>query len=89
VKDNLRLEAQSHRDADLARDLGRALTVKVRLLLLDGSSIEFAVNLVDQAPSVIRALTGDGPTILLVEQNACSARKPATVPPCWRLAASR
>jgi ABC-type branched-subunit amino acid transport system ATPase component len=47
AKDNLRLGAWSHRDADLTCDLGCALTAKPRLLLLDGPSIEFAVNLVD------------------------------------------
>jgi branched-chain amino acid transport system ATP-binding protein len=53
--------------------IGRALMAKPRLLLLDEPSMGLAPNLVDQVLSVIRALTDDGLTILLVEQNARAA----------------
>lgn len=50
--------------------IGRALMAKPRLLLLDEPSMGLAPNIVDQVFTVIRALKGDGMTILLVEQNA-------------------
>jgi branched-chain amino acid transport system ATP-binding protein len=53
--------------------IGRALMAKPRLLLLDEPSMGLAPNLVDHVLSVIRALKGDGLTILLVEQNAPAA----------------
>ena len=53
--------------------IGRALMAKPRLLLLDEPSMGLAPNLVDHVLSVIRALKGDGLTILLVEQNARAA----------------
>lgn len=53
--------------------IGRALMAKPRLLLLDEPSMGLAPNLVDQMLSVIRALKGDGLTVLLVEQNARAA----------------
>jgi branched-chain amino acid transport system ATP-binding protein len=53
--------------------IGRALMAKPRLLLLDEPSMGLAPLLVDQILDTIRALKGDGLTILLVEQNAHAA----------------
>jgi branched-chain amino acid transport system ATP-binding protein len=53
--------------------IGRALMARPRLLLLDEPSMGLAPNVVDTVVGVIRALKGDGLTILLVEQNARAA----------------
>ncbi|MFZ6004308.1 MAG: ATP-binding cassette domain-containing protein [Actinomycetota bacterium] len=49
---------------------GRALTARPRLMLLDEPSLGLAPIIVDEVFEVIRALSGDGVTILLVEQLA-------------------
>jgi branched-chain amino acid transport system ATP-binding protein len=53
--------------------LGRSLMAKPRLLLMDEPSMGLAPILVDEIFSVIRRISGDGTTILLVEQNAYKA----------------
>ncbi|MFO1414083.1 MAG: ABC transporter ATP-binding protein [Burkholderiales bacterium] len=53
--------------------IGRALMGRPKLLLLDEPSMGLAPLLVEEVFNVIKALKGDGMTILLVEQNAFSA----------------
>ncbi|GHV73768.1 ABC transporter ATP-binding protein [Spirochaetia bacterium] len=53
--------------------MGRALMSKPRLLLLDEPSMGLAPILVDEIFSIIRRISENGTTILLVEQNAFKA----------------
>jgi branched-chain amino acid transport system ATP-binding protein len=53
--------------------MGRALMAKPRLLLMDEPSMGLAPILVDEIFSIIKRISGDGTTILLVEQNAYKA----------------
>jgi branched-chain amino acid transport system ATP-binding protein len=53
--------------------VGRALMANPRLLLLDEPSMGLAPILVEQILDAIRALKGEGITVLLVEQNARAA----------------
>jgi branched-chain amino acid transport system ATP-binding protein len=53
--------------------MGRSLMAKPRLLLMDEPSMGLAPILVDEIFSVIKRISGDGTTILLVEQNAYKA----------------
>lgn len=50
--------------------IGRALMARPRLLLLDEPSMGLAPMLVSQIFSIIEEISGEGMTILLVEQNA-------------------
>jgi branched-chain amino acid transport system ATP-binding protein len=50
--------------------IGRALMARPRLLLLDEPSMGLAPMLVSQIFSIIQAISAEGMTILLVEQNA-------------------
>ncbi len=50
--------------------IGRALMARPRLLLLDEPSMGLAPMLVSQIFSIIREISAEGMTILLVEQNA-------------------
>lgn len=50
--------------------IGRALMSRPKLLLLDEPSLGLAPNLVSEIFKIIADLSGDGVTILLVEQNA-------------------
>lgn len=50
--------------------IGRALMARPRLLLLDEPSMGLAPMLVSQIFSIIEEISGQGMTILLVEQNA-------------------
>ncbi|MDR2343459.1 MAG: ABC transporter ATP-binding protein [Spirochaetaceae bacterium] len=53
--------------------MGRALMASPKLLLLDEPSMGLAPMLVDEIFAVIRRISRDGTTILLVEQNAYKA----------------
>ena len=55
--------------------MGRALMSRPKLLMLDEPSMGLAPMLVQQIFDIIRSLTQDGTTILLVEQNAHMALK--------------
>ena len=55
--------------------IGRALMGRPQLLLLDEPSLGLAPLVVKRIFEVIRALNGEGMTILLVEQNAFHALK--------------
>lgn len=50
--------------------VGRALMARPRLLLLDEPSMGLAPILVEEVFEIIRDISADGTTILLVEQNA-------------------
>jgi branched-chain amino acid transport system ATP-binding protein len=58
--------------------MGRSLMAKPRLLLMDEPSMGLAPILVDEIFSVIRQISRNGTTILLVEQNAYKALGVAT-----------
>ena len=53
--------------------MGRALMASPRLLLLDEPSMGLAPILVDEIFSIIKKISAEGTTILLVEQNAYKA----------------
>jgi len=53
--------------------IGRALMARPRLLLMDEPSMGLAPIFVDQVFDIIRAINGQGTTILVVEQNAAVA----------------
>jgi branched-chain amino acid transport system ATP-binding protein len=53
--------------------IGRALTSRPRLLLLDEPSMGLAPLLVQQIFEIIREINAQGTTVLLVEQNAAQA----------------
>jgi branched-chain amino acid transport system ATP-binding protein len=53
--------------------MGRSLMAKPRLLLMDEPSMGLAPILVDEIFAVIKRISEDGTTILLVEQNAYKA----------------
>ncbi len=53
--------------------IGRALMARPRLLLMDEPSMGLAPALVDQVFEIVRAINGQGTTILVVEQNATVA----------------
>ena len=53
--------------------MGRALTTKPKLLMLDEPSMGLAPILVEQIFDIIKNLHAVGTTILLVEQNAQAA----------------
>jgi branched-chain amino acid transport system ATP-binding protein len=53
--------------------IGRALTSRPRLLLLDEPSMGLAPLLVQQIFEIIREINDQGTTVLLVEQNAAQA----------------
>src|SRR6202035_4583950 len=53
--------------------IGRALMARPKLLLLDDPSMGLAPKLVPQIFDIITAITQQGTTILLVEQNAAQA----------------
>ncbi|MDP9137664.1 MAG: ABC transporter ATP-binding protein, partial [Pseudomonadota bacterium] len=50
--------------------IARALMAEPRMLLLDEPSLGLAPNIVDQIFDFLKALQGDGVTLLIVEQNA-------------------
>ena len=50
--------------------IARALLSRPRFLMLDEPSLGLAPTIVDQVYAVLRAISGQGVTILLVEQNA-------------------
>lgn len=58
--------------------IGRALVTNPRLLLLDEPSDGLAPSVVNLVGDVVRALSGDGVTVLLVEQNLALALQVAT-----------
>ncbi|MDR2940212.1 MAG: ABC transporter ATP-binding protein [Clostridiales bacterium] len=53
--------------------LGRALMSKPKLMMMDEPSLGLAPIVVSEIFNIIRKLSGDGITILLIEQNAHSA----------------
>ena len=53
--------------------MGRALMAFPKLLLLDEPSMGLAPILVDEIFSIIKKISAEGTTILLVEQNAYKA----------------
>jgi branched-chain amino acid transport system ATP-binding protein len=53
--------------------IARALMARPRLLLMDEPSMGLAPVLVDQVFDIIKAINGQGTTILVVEQNAAVA----------------
>jgi branched-chain amino acid transport system ATP-binding protein len=55
--------------------ISRAILSKPKILMLDEPSLGLAPRIVQQIFQIIRALNGDGMTILLVEQNARMALK--------------
>lgn len=55
--------------------IGRALTSKPKLMLLDEPSVGLAPLIVDQMFDVIKRISQEGTTILLAEQNAHAALK--------------
>lgn len=58
--------------------IGRALVTNPRLLLLDEPSDGLAPSIVNLVGDVIRTLSGEGVTVLLVEQNLTLALRVAT-----------
>jgi branched-chain amino acid transport system ATP-binding protein len=55
--------------------ISRAILSRPKILMLDEPSLGLAPRIVQQIFQIIRALNGDGMTILLVEQNARMALK--------------
>ena len=53
--------------------IGRALMARPRLLLIDEPSLGLAPSVTQQVFDVIRAIHGEGVSILLIEQNAAQA----------------
>ncbi len=53
--------------------IGRGLMARPRLLLLDEPSLGLAPRIIGQIGEVIRAINGQGTSVLLVEQNATMA----------------
>lgn len=58
--------------------IGRALVTNPRLLLLDEPSDGLAPSIVNLVGDVVEALSAEGVTILLVEQNLALALRVAT-----------
>ncbi|MEO6928301.1 MAG: ABC transporter ATP-binding protein [Casimicrobiaceae bacterium] len=56
-------------------EIGRALLLRPRVLLIDEPSIGLSPKLVQEVMSLLRALTDAGTTILMVEQNVRTALK--------------
>ena len=53
--------------------IGRALMAKPKLLLLDEPSLGLAPMMVEKIFEIIKRISGEGMTIMLVEQNANAA----------------
>ena len=53
--------------------IGRALMAKPKLLLLDEPSLGLAPLMVEKIFEIIKKISGEGMTIILVEQNANAA----------------
>jgi branched-chain amino acid transport system ATP-binding protein len=56
-------------------EVGRALLLRPRVLLIDEPSIGLSPKLVQDVMSLLRGLAGDGVTVLMVEQNVRTALK--------------
>jgi branched-chain amino acid transport system ATP-binding protein len=56
-------------------EIGRALLLRPRVLLIDEPSIGLSPQLVQDVMSLLRRLAGDGVTVLIVEQNVRTALK--------------
>jgi branched-chain amino acid transport system ATP-binding protein len=56
-------------------EIGRALLLRPRVLLIDEPSIGLSPKLVQEVMTLLRSLAGDGTTILMVEQNVRTALK--------------
>ena len=56
-------------------EIGRALLLRPKLLLIDEPSIGLAPKLVDEVFSLLQVLAASGATVLMVEQNVRSALK--------------
>jgi branched-chain amino acid transport system ATP-binding protein len=56
-------------------EVGRALLLRPRVLLIDEPSIGLSPKLVQEVMTLLRALADDGRTVLMVEQNVRTALK--------------